>query len=191
MPPISRRLPIAIDIPAPCSEAWKSMAGSERTRHCARCDRQIHNLSVLSEAEIAELASRADVCVSLEVKGDGTLVTAEPARDERRARARRVVLTAALTALAACNPDHAGGEEQRLDSVASTSVQSTRRAIVETEQPASTLAARSQSPPAPSAQVTSLVRPPPPRRMQGAPRRADPLPVVHKVGKMMRVPDAG
>lgn len=191
MPPISRRLPIAIDIPAPCSEAWESMVGNERTRHCARCDKQIHNLSVLSEAEIAELASRADVCVSLEVKRDGTLVTADPAPGERRAGAGRVVLTAALTALAACNSNHAVGQAQRLDPVASTSIQSTRRAIVETEQPASTLAARSESPPAPSAPVTSVVRPPPPRRMQGAPRRADPLPIVHKVGKMMRVPDAG
>lgn len=188
MPPIALRLPIAIDIPAPCSEAWEGMAGSERTRHCPRCDKQIHNLSVLTEAEIAELALRADACVSLEVRGDGTLITADPAPVERRGRAGRVVLTAALTALAACNPDHAVGKERPSDPIESTSIQATSRAIAEPEPLASTPAAPSTSLPSPSAQLTSAVRPPPPRRMQGAPRPTVPSPSVRKVGLMRRVP---
>ena len=104
MAPRSLHLPIVLDIPVPCSEQWSEMSGDARTRHCAHCDKQIHNLSELRQDEIAELLSRPDVCISLQVDAEGALVTASADAKKARngGRAGRIVVTAALAALAAC-----------------------------------------------------------------------------------------
>ncbi len=105
MPQRSTHLPIVIDIPEPCPESWSNMVGSDRERRCDRCEKQIHNLSELSRAEIAELVTRENVCITLEVKPNGELVTAEPRAHDKRSGVRKVVLAAALSALAACNTE--------------------------------------------------------------------------------------
>ena len=91
-------LPLLLEMPTPCSERWQSMRGDDRVRHCAACNHTIYNLSVLTEEQIAELAGRGTVCVRLRVERDGTVQTATRVAG----RGARLLLTTALTALAAC-----------------------------------------------------------------------------------------
>jgi len=103
----SLHLPIVIDILEPCSEAWDSLLGDERVRHCERCTKHVHNLSELTEDEIVDVVSREHVCISLQIDAGGALVSADSKRSPA-GRASRVLIAAALTALAAC-----GKTEQR------------------------------------------------------------------------------
>ena len=97
----SLHLPVVIDIPEPCSEDWETLAGDERARHCERCTKHVHNLSVLTEDQIVELVARDNVCISLELDHKGEVISADSKR-RPAGRASRVLVTAALTALAAC-----------------------------------------------------------------------------------------
>ena len=44
---------------SPCTEAWLSMQGDERIRHCERCVQSVHNLSTMTPKEIERLSLRA------------------------------------------------------------------------------------------------------------------------------------
>ncbi len=104
-----RQLPIVIDIPTPCAADWEAMTGNAHVRHCALCDKDVHALSELSEAQAVSLLERRDVCVRLQVAPDGAVVH----RDRKPAsRAARVVATAALAALAACGNQEPATENQ-------------------------------------------------------------------------------
>lgn len=101
----SLHLPVLLDIPEPCTEDWQSMSGDERSRHCQRCDKSVHNVSELREDAIVELVGQG-ACVRLSIDASGTLLTAEP-----RGRLARIALSAALVALAACSKP--GGSDRR------------------------------------------------------------------------------
>jgi len=73
-----RTLLEAFDVPQPCAVAWESMRGTAAVRECARCERQIHNLSALPRAEALQLLSGGErICVRLERTANGRIVTAE------------------------------------------------------------------------------------------------------------------
>lgn len=104
-------------IAAPCEVPWSSMKGDDRKRHCAECDRDVHNLSAMTKEELqaflhALVSSPENArlpCVSLYARPDGTVLT-EDCPVGLRARRRRALLAstlglggvalAALTALA-------------------------------------------------------------------------------------------
>lgn len=67
-------------IGSPCSTSWDGMQGDERKRHCAQCDRQVHDFAQRTPREIAALieASRGQLCARLTRTEDGRLLTAEP-----------------------------------------------------------------------------------------------------------------
>lgn len=74
-----RTLLEAFDVPQPCAVAWESMRGTAAVRECARCGRQIHNLSALTRAEAEQLLSGGErICVRLVRTADRSIVTAEP-----------------------------------------------------------------------------------------------------------------
>ena len=184
----SRRLPVVIDIPEPCAESWDGMLGSERERRCARCEKQILNLSALSHAEIAQLMSREGVCVTLEVNRAGELVTTEPASGAR-GTARKVVLAAALSALAACGGEHAASSDHHaLDTAPSASASSAAIASI-------TVTPTIVAPPAASSTDTSTRKSPklpPPERFRTAgkplPSSASPNDIpARKIGMFRRV----
>jgi hypothetical protein len=87
--PSKRALPVLerITIANPCDEDWDAMVGDDRVRMCARCDKQLHDLSRLTRAEatrlVAEPAQAGDddaqesVCVRLVRRSDGTVVTSD------------------------------------------------------------------------------------------------------------------
>ena len=65
---------VEIDFPQPCSERWEDMAPRGCNRHCASCDRIIHDLAALTFDEAAGLlASEEDACVRAKVGRDGVI----------------------------------------------------------------------------------------------------------------------
>ena len=90
-----------IRVASPCHERWEDMSGDERTRHCGKCDKDVHDLSAMSAADAeALLAARgASLCVRLYRRFDGTVITSDCPEGARLRRKRRIIAaTAAITA---------------------------------------------------------------------------------------------
>lgn len=100
-----RRLPLLDDlrVASPCHERWDEMTGDEQARHCARCDKNVYNLSAMTrEAAEALLRQREGrVCVRYYRRSDGTILTADCPVGVRRKRVQLVAAAGAMTALAA------------------------------------------------------------------------------------------
>lgn len=66
-----------LTVAEPCTEPWETMAGDGATRHCAHCNRSVHDFAALSPREIERLLSRGrgEVCGRLTRRPDGGLVT--------------------------------------------------------------------------------------------------------------------
>lgn len=47
-----------VTIGNPCDASFEEMDGDERRRHCAACDKQVHNLSAMTEAEAKQLLQK-------------------------------------------------------------------------------------------------------------------------------------
>ncbi|MGE3107934.1 MAG: hypothetical protein AB7G11_10580 [Phycisphaerales bacterium] len=99
-----------IRVASPCTERWEDMSGDERSRHCARCNLHVHNLSAMSRAQADALvasASQGRVCVRFYQRADGTILTSDCPVGLARARAAlrrtvgRVAAALGLTAVAA------------------------------------------------------------------------------------------
>jgi hypothetical protein len=95
----------SITIARPCAVPWDEMQGDDRTRFCNKCNQQFHQLSELTAAEAERLLAEADwsVCVRLELRRDGKVMTADTLRTRRertwRWLRRRAAWAAALFAL--------------------------------------------------------------------------------------------
>lgn len=68
-----------LSISAPCPVTWDSMKGSNQVRYCEKCDKQVHDLTEMTSAEIVRLveATEGHFCAQFVRRQDGTLVTAE------------------------------------------------------------------------------------------------------------------
>lgn len=86
---------LKVTFPEPCSEPWDGMSEVGCNRHCASCDRIVHDLRELTadEAE-ALLDSEERVCVRAEIAPDGKVLT--------KNSARTIVVGASAMLLAAC-----------------------------------------------------------------------------------------
>jgi len=116
-PTISLPLLDRVQTASPCSVRWEDMTGDDRTRHCAQCRLDVHDISKMARAEAeAFLAARFGVdgqpsgqriCAQIFRRADGTIITADcpVGLAAVRARARKAVARAAavlgITALAA------------------------------------------------------------------------------------------
>jgi hypothetical protein len=69
-------LPV-IEVTEPCAIDWDAMAGDEQKRFCAHCQRFVHNLSAMTEAEAADLLCRdaGRLCVRYAPAADGSPLT--------------------------------------------------------------------------------------------------------------------
>lgn len=76
---------LRVSLPNPCGEPWEGMTPSGCNRHCASCDRMIHDLHALTfnEAE-ALLESGEGVCVRATIGKGGVVKLADSARSKRR-----------------------------------------------------------------------------------------------------------
>ena len=77
-------------IGSPCSEDWGAMTGDDRTRFCDQCNKQVHNLSAMTETEARAVVAQPSVCVRYQV---------DPKTQQiRHRRPRRFLLRVATTA---------------------------------------------------------------------------------------------
>ena len=87
-------------IASPCTASWEAMDGDDTSRHCARCDRRVHDLSAMSGAAIADLLAREpDACGRLHRRADGTVITGDCPVGARRLRRRRWSVAGVLALL--------------------------------------------------------------------------------------------
>lgn len=68
---------LKLEIAQPCPERWDQMTPGPTGRQCARCEKQVHDLSVLTSKQIERLLDRSDgqLCVRLTRRADGSLLT--------------------------------------------------------------------------------------------------------------------
>jgi hypothetical protein len=65
---------IEVAFPEPCAEAWEDMTPAGCNRHCATCDKVIHDLEQMTGDQLAELLDESDdVCVRAKVDTDGNV----------------------------------------------------------------------------------------------------------------------
>lgn len=66
-------------IQSPCSVDWESMSGDDRTRLCGKCDIEVINTLLLSDAEVRQALLRVQngerVCMRFFRRADGTFIT--------------------------------------------------------------------------------------------------------------------
>ncbi len=113
-PSVSLPLLQRAQIAAPCHERWEEMTGDERTRHCAACRLDVHNIAGMSEAEAEALLRSAfnddgspieRLCARIYRRADGTILTAdcpvgvESLRVRARRSAARVAAALGITTL--------------------------------------------------------------------------------------------
>jgi hypothetical protein len=106
-----------IEIASPCSADWAEMAGDDRARFCAQCEKHVYDLSTLTAEEAVALieAKEGALCVRLWRRADGTVLTSDcPVGAKQlvgRRRERLSTRSAALLSLAMLTLGCAGPQE--------------------------------------------------------------------------------
>jgi hypothetical protein len=90
-------------IASPCHERWENMIGDDRTRFCASCQKNVHNVSEMTRAEAETFLESVagPVCVRMYKRADGTVITADCPVGVRKKRVKRLFLTTIGGGLAA------------------------------------------------------------------------------------------
>ncbi len=101
-------------VASPCKASWEAMDGDDRVRFCRECNRNVYNLSVMTETEARRVVAEREgrLCIRFYQRRDGTVLTSDcPVGKKRsflRAGARTVAaiagVAAGLTKLSACGP---------------------------------------------------------------------------------------
>lgn len=92
-----------IEIPDPCRVPWDSMKGTDTVRFCMHCEKNVYNISGMSESKAKQLliSSEGTVCISMLKRADGTIVSDACPRILRPVRDGFKRLAAGLAALIA------------------------------------------------------------------------------------------
>lgn len=99
---------ITVSFPAPCAESWEAMAPAGCHRHCASCDKVIHDLSVMTLAEAEQLLQEpGGACVRARIGPDGVIALADSGGRHKRRLLAAVSVSMTLAA-AACQTPLAG-----------------------------------------------------------------------------------
>ncbi len=148
-----------VKVASPCSASWEAMEGSEKSRFCQGCRKNVYNLSGMTQTEAERLITRMEgrLCVRFYTRSDGTILTQDcpvGLRAVRKRLAARLSYAAAL--LLTC---WAG--------------------LLRPGQSATS------SPPASDARMGQIATPaPPPTVTMGAPLEVVPPPPHHLMGKI-------
>ncbi|MBX3186407.1 MAG: hypothetical protein KF819_05295 [Labilithrix sp.] len=95
----SRGLLDDIRVASPCGVDWSTMTGDDRVRMCATCNKNVYDLSAMTEAEALELLDRGgDTCVRFYRRADGRVLTADCPVGAHTKRKRRLKIVAAASA---------------------------------------------------------------------------------------------
>lgn len=72
-------LPWRIELATPCRADWNQMTGDDRARFCQSCQKNVYNLSVMTQAEAQQLVREKEgqLCVRFFRRPDGTVLTAD------------------------------------------------------------------------------------------------------------------
>ncbi len=70
---------IVVSFPKPCSEPWEEMSPRGCNRHCASCDKIIHDLTAMTADEADALFDvDPEPCVRAKIRSDGSVMTNSP-----------------------------------------------------------------------------------------------------------------
>ena len=58
-----------------CPAKWSAMEDCGSSRFCQQCEKQVHNISSLSEKEAQDIISTPDTCVRFELNANGQILT--------------------------------------------------------------------------------------------------------------------
>jgi hypothetical protein len=98
------RLPVLdnIVIATPCCADWNQMLGDDRVRACAKCEKQVFNLSSMTrdEAEALIVERNGDLCGRYYQRTDGTILLADCLIGGAGATRRKLALAGAAALLA-------------------------------------------------------------------------------------------
>jgi len=101
-----------LPIPTPCHADWDEMTGESVQRHCAQCDKSVHNLSEMTEpAARTLLATRTEkLCIRYQAR-NGQVQFQPSRRTVARGLAAGALLAASVPASAAILEPGASGRE--------------------------------------------------------------------------------
>lgn len=86
---------LRVSFPKPCREDWAGMTPAGRARHCAGCDKAVHDLSKYDLAEAqALIRAEPELCVRARIGPDGAVAL----KPSRRGGSRRMAVAMAATA---------------------------------------------------------------------------------------------
>jgi hypothetical protein len=98
----ARRLPLLqnVQVASPCAASWDDMIGDERQRFCAACQKNVYNLSAMSEDEAEALIYETEgkLCARFYRRKDGTILTSDCPVGARRQRRRRLLIASGALA---------------------------------------------------------------------------------------------
>ncbi|PWU00530.1 MAG: hypothetical protein C5B53_03930, partial [Candidatus Melainabacteria bacterium] len=88
----------SLEVAAPCPASWESMKGDERVRHCLQCNKNVYNISKMTDAEANEFLSRVgqNACVMFYRRADGNIILDNCPIGLRRLRAQYRRVAAAV-----------------------------------------------------------------------------------------------
>jgi hypothetical protein len=67
-----------LQVASPCTADWRKMVGDDRVRMCAECNKNVYDISAMTEAEaLAFLAKDAGACVRFYRRADGRVMTSD------------------------------------------------------------------------------------------------------------------
>jgi len=100
----------ALRIANPCSANWADMPGTDKVRHCPRCDLDVYNFSAMTQLEINQIvaARTGRLCARFYQRPDGTMLTENcPAGIRTGVLRGSTMAAAALVALVTIAPANA------------------------------------------------------------------------------------
>ncbi len=67
---------IKYEIASPCDQEWAQMSGDDQCRFCSLCEKNVYNLSSMTDLEInLLLKTEENVCTRVFKRSDGTILT--------------------------------------------------------------------------------------------------------------------
>ena len=112
-------------IASPCTAPWENMDGDARVRFCRECNRNVYNLSAMSETEAHTLVAEREgrMCVRFYQRRDGTVLTTDCPVGRKRSLLSRtargafalVAMTFGASKLTACGDE--GGQPEIMGDV--------------------------------------------------------------------------
>lgn len=67
---------IKYEIASPCDQSWADMSGDDKCRFCSLCEKNVYNLSSMTDEEVTKLITGDEtVCTRVFQRPDGTILT--------------------------------------------------------------------------------------------------------------------